>query len=80
MTAGTLFDNSLTRYLPSALQQERVHRIINEELTPQQRYVLLAYYFRDLTMPQIAAERGIHKSTVCRTLHRAEEKIRRCLQ
>ena len=28
----------------------------------------------------IAADRGVNKSTVCRTLHRAEEKLRKFLR
>ena len=58
----------------------RVRRVIQEELTPCQREVLIAYYIQDLTIPQIARERGVNKSTVCRTLHRAEGKLRRYLK
>ncbi|MBR5463245.1 MAG: sigma-70 family RNA polymerase sigma factor, partial [Butyricimonas sp.] len=39
-----------------------------------------AYYFQEQTLAQIAADRGVNKSTVCRTLHRAEEKLRRFLR
>ena len=59
---------------------KRVQRVIQEELTPCQREILIAYYIRDLTMTQIARERGVHKSTVSRTLHRAEAKLRRYLR
>jgi RNA polymerase sigma-70 factor (ECF subfamily) len=59
---------------------KRVQRVIREELTPIQREVLLAYYIQNLTIPQIAVERGVHKSTVSRTLHRAEGKLRRYLR
>ena len=45
-----------------------------------QREVLLAYYMQDLSIPQIAQDRGVHKSTVSRTLHRAEAKLRRYLR
>ena len=58
----------------------RLHQVIREELTPVQREVLFAYYFQDLNIPRIAKERGVHKSTVCRALHRAEEKVRRYLR
>ena len=54
--------------------------MIQEELTPLQRETLVAYYFQEQTLQQIAAERGVNKSTVCRTLHRAEEKLRRFLR
>ena len=32
------------------------------------------------TLTQIAADRGVNKSTVCRTLKRAEDKLRRYLK
>jgi RNA polymerase sigma factor (sigma-70 family) len=54
--------------------------VIQEELTDLQREVLVAYYFQEVNIPQIARERGVNKSTVSRTLHRAEEKLRRYLK
>ena len=66
--------------LPRQVQLKRVQRVIREELTPIQREILLAYYMDDQTIPRIAQERGVHKSTVSRTLHRAEEKLRRYLR
>ena len=66
--------------LPREVQMKRVQRVIREELTPIQRQVLLAYYIQNQTIPQIALERGVHKSTVSRTLHRAEGKLRRYLR
>ena len=66
--------------LPREVQMKRVQRVIREELTPIQREVLLAYYIQNQTIPQIALERGVHKSTVSRTLHRAEGKLRRFLR
>ena len=66
--------------LPKEIQKQRVNRVIMEELTPIQREVLIAYYIQEQTMTQIAQDRGVHKSTVCRTLHRAEAKLRRYLK
>ena len=66
--------------LPREVQLKRVQRVIREELTPLQQEVLLAYYFQELTITQIAQNRGVNKSTVCRTLHRAENKLRRYLK
>ena len=66
--------------LPREVQLKRVQRVIREELTPLQREALLAYYFQEQTITQIAEARGVNKSTVCRTLHRAEEKLRRYLK
>jgi len=74
------FEGYLGPRLPKQMQMQRVQRVIREELTPLQRETLLAYNFQEQTIPQIAAQRGVHKSTVCRTLQRAEERLRRCLR
>ena len=66
--------------LPKEVQMKRVRRVIREELTEKQREILLAYYIQNQTIPQIAVDRGVNKSTVARTLHRAEEKLRRYLR
>ena len=66
--------------LPKQVQLQRVQRVIEEELTPLQKETLLAYYFQEQTIPEIAADRGVNKSTVSRTLRRAEEKLRRYLR
>ncbi len=66
--------------LPRRVQVERVRHVIEQELTPAQREVLLAYYFQKQTIPQIAQMRGVCKSTVSRTLRRAEERLRHYLR
>ena len=66
--------------LPRQVQLKRVQRVIREELTEIQRQILLAYYMDNQTIPQIAEERGVNKSTVSRTLRRAEGKLRRYLR
>lgn len=66
--------------LPPAVQLRRIRRVIEMELTQKQREVMTAYYFQDKTVPEIAAERGIHKSSVSRCLRRAERKVRLCLR
>ena len=66
--------------LPREVQKKRVQQVIQEELTELQRYTLIAYYFQEQTVTQIAKERGVNKSTVSRTLRRAEEKLRRYLK
>ena len=66
--------------LPREVQLKRVRRVIAEELTPLQRETLTAYYFQELNITQIARERGVNKSTVCRTLHRAEARLRKFLK
>ena len=74
------FDGYLGPRLPRQVQLQRLHRVIEAELTPLQRQTVIAYYFQEQTIPEIARERGVHKSTVSRTLRRAEEKIRLCLR
>ena len=74
------YEGYLGPRLPRDMQLERVRRVMQEELTPLQRETLMAYYFQERNIIQIAADRGVNKSTVCRTLHRAEEKLRRYLK
>ena len=66
--------------LPREQQLKRVQRVIKEELTPLQREILTAYYFQEMTIVQIAEERGVNKSSVCRVLKRAEDRLRRFLK
>ena len=75
-----LYEGYLGNRLPREVQLKRVQRVIREELTELQRRTLTAYYFHQQTIPQIAADRGVNKSTVSRTLRRAEEKLRRYLK
>ena len=73
---NTPFDDAAARHW----QAQRLQNVIRHGLTPLQRETLIAYYFEERTIPQIAADRGVHKSTVSRTLHRAEDKLRRFLK
>ena len=77
---NTLFESLLIRRIPREEQIHRIKTVIREELTELQRYTILAYYFENKTLVQIAQERNVNKSTVCRTLKRAENKLRRFLQ
>lgn len=77
---NTRYEGYLGPRLPRDLQMERVRRVLLEELTPLQREVLLAFYFHERSITEIAADRGVNKSTVCRTLHRAEARLRRYLK
>ena len=64
-----LYEGYLGPRLPREVQLKRV-----------QRETLIAFYFQEQTLTQIAADRGVNKSTVCRTLKRAEAKLRRYLK
>ena len=77
---NTLYEGYRGPRLPKQVQLQRVQRVIREELTELQRQTLIAYYFQERTIPEIAADRGVNKSTVSRTLRRAEEKLRRYLK
>lgn len=77
---NTLYEGYLGTRMSRELAMERIRQVIREELTEMQREVLMAYYFQDCNIPQIAQERGVNKSTVSRTLHRAEQKLRRYLK
>lgn len=66
--------------LPRDVQLRRVQRVMREELTQLQRLVLEAVYFGGKSQAEIAQERGVSRSTVCRTLHRAETRLRRFLR
>ena len=77
---NTLYDGYKGIRLPKEVQMKRVQRVIEEELTPLQREALIAYYIQGQTIPEIARERGVQKSTISRTLHRAEDKLRRFLK
>lgn len=73
------YDNEIGLRLPHDVQIQRMRRVIESELTPIQREIMLAYYFEEKSITQIALERNIHKSTACRTLHRAEKRLKRYL-
>ena len=75
-----LYEGYMGPRLPREMQLERVRRVIKEELTPLQREVLTAYYFQEMTLSQIAQERGVNKSSVCKALKRAEYRLRRFLK
>ena len=66
--------------LPRQVQLRRLNHVIRNELTVLQREVLEAVYFGGKTQKQIALERGVSCSTICRTLHRAEARLRRFLR
>ena len=77
---NTHYEGYLGIRLPKTVQRQRVDHVIREELTQNQREILIAYYIQGQNIIQIAADRGVHKSTVCRTLKRAEATLRRFLK
>ena len=75
-----LAEESLGPRLPRQVQMKRVENVIQGELTERQKETLIAYYFHHKDIVTIAKERGVNKSTVSRTLKRAEEKLREYLK
>ena len=74
-----LYDNEYGLELPRDVQIQRILRVMEEELTEKQRSYLSAYYFEELRPSQIARRYGVNRSTVIRTIRRAEARIRRHL-
>lgn len=70
----------MARQLPKEVQLQRVRNVIEQELTHLQRQTLVDYYFHQMSISQIAQKRGVHKSTVLRTLRRAENNLRAYLK
>lgn len=79
MTKNIFSDYSDLR-LPPEVQMRRVRAVIRNELTPKQREILEAVYFEGKKQAEIAYLRGVSRATVCRTLHRAEARLRRFLR
>lgn len=65
-------------------QMERLRRNLKKvrraELTSRQEEVVHLYYDLGMNMPQIAAQLGITKSSVSRTLARGRKRLKRYLQ
>ena len=61
----------LAHYLPVAMA---------EELTPRQRQLLRMFYYDGKSVTAIARELSVNKSTVTRTLQRAQKRLRRSLR
>ncbi|MBE6985311.1 MAG: sigma-70 family RNA polymerase sigma factor [Ruminococcaceae bacterium] len=59
---------------------DRMRQVMCNELTDWQREVLQAVYFEGKTQAELANEYGKNRSTICRTLRRAEDRLRRFLK
>lgn len=67
--------------------QEQIERLLRnlrkarvQELTPRQQQMLSMRFEQNMSGAEIARELGLNRSTVSRTLRRAEKRLRRCLQ
>lgn len=61
------------------IKRERLTKLIRviiaEELTARQRDMCSMYYYKHMTMPEIAEHFGVNKSTVSRTIARGLNRI-----
>ena len=60
--------------------RRNLRRVRSAELTARQAQMLHLYYDLGYSMPRIASELGIDKSSVSRTIARGRERIKRYLQ
>ena len=60
--------------------RRNLRRVRRTELTARQAELLHLYYDLGLSMPRIARELGIDKSSVSRTIARGRERLKRYLQ
>ncbi len=77
---NTPFETVLNPQIPVDVQIKRLRKIIRTELTDLQREAIVGVYFQGRSITDIARQRGVNKSTVCRTLKRGEEKLKRYLK
>ena len=65
-------------------QMERLLRnlrkAMEEELTPRQRQMIEMRFYQNMNGAEIANELKLNRSTVSRTLRRAQERLRRFVQ
>ena len=73
-------DNSEDNSEQLARLRRNMRQIRTRELTPRQQEMLHLYYDLGMSIPQIAREKGLNKSTVSRTLARGRERLKRYLQ
>ena len=60
--------------------RRNIRRVRETELTDKQAEMIHLYYDLGMSIPQIAREKGLHKSSVSRTLARGRERLKRYLQ
>lgn len=71
-------DNSIRNLLTDNQQDRRkgiLLNIIKNELTERQKEIFMLYYFKEISMPEIAATHNITVQSVSKTIARARKKI-----
>ena len=60
--------------------RRNMRKVRETELTDKQAEMIRLYYDLGMSIPQIAREKGLHQSSVSRTLARGRERLKRYLQ
>ncbi len=60
--------------------KQAVKVALDKELTDRQRQVYEMYYLQGIPIPKIAAEFGVYKSTISRTIKRANARLARVMR
>ena len=55
-------------------------KVINNELTPRQKEIIMLYYFKDMDTVTIGKKLGVSSQAVCAVMSRARLKLYRFLQ
>lgn len=70
----------IARHTKKLDKLQRCMLLLLNDLTERQRQVFLLHYKEGLTVTQVARTLGLHRSTVSRTLARAERKLRAAIR
>ncbi len=60
--------------------RQNMKKVREVELTDRQAEMIHLYYDLGMSIPQIARNQGLHKSSVSRTLKRGRERLKKYLQ
>ncbi len=74
-----LMGKSYTNRKQLELSAHALKEVIQNDLTPRQKEMILLYYYENLNNKQIAEKLNVNPSTVCRTLGRARNRIYKLL-
>ena len=75
-----LRENAETNNEQMSRLRRNLLKAIDEDLTPRQREVVSMHYFNGLSVAKIAEKLNVDRSTVSRTLARAEQNLRKMLK
>ena len=75
LASGCDSDSAVSEKTRRRIIRRALLSAIETSLTERQRQMLLLYYSENEKMSEIAAELGVNKSTVSRTLSKAREKL-----